>query len=184
MSSDNKDRLSRDEVIEDLKSEEQPVRGLVMPDSLASLNNVDYNRLGRKATLKMDLVIMPIMVIMYVLNYLDRQNIASAKLANITEDLNLSQVQYQTTVSILFVGYSRSRPLLVFVHRSADSDLVVLMQVPSNMIVGKIKWPGIYICAGMAGWGVISALMAVVHNYEGLLMTRFFLGFIEVSTSS
>jgi hypothetical protein len=77
-----------------------------MPDNLAALNDAEYARLGKKATLKMDLVIMPIMVIMYVLNYLDRQNIASAKLANITDDLNLSQVQYQTTVSILFVGYS------------------------------------------------------------------------------
>lgn len=47
------------------------------------------------------------------------------------------------------------------------------------MIVGKIKWPGFYICAGMATWGVISALMAVVHNYIGLLMARFFLGFVE-----
>lgn len=53
------------------------------------------------------------------------------------------------------------------------------MQVPSNMIVSKIKKPGMYICGAMAGWGVISALMAVVHNYEGLLMARFFLGFIE-----
>lgn len=53
------------------------------------------------------------------------------------------------------------------------------MQVPSNMIVGKIKWPGAYICCGMAAWGVISSLMAVVHIYEGLLMARFFLGFVE-----
>jgi MFS family permease len=53
------------------------------------------------------------------------------------------------------------------------------MQVPSNMIVGKIKWPGVYICGGMAAWGIISGLMAVVHNYHGLLMARFFLGFVE-----
>lgn len=39
-------------------------------------------------------------------NYLDRNNIASAKLANIMEDLNLINTEYQTCVSILFVGYS------------------------------------------------------------------------------
>jgi hypothetical protein len=50
------------------------------------------------------------------------------------------------------------------------------MQVPSNMIVSKVKWPGTYICGAMALWGVISALMAVVHNYAGLLSARFFLG--------
>lgn len=43
----------------------------------------------------------------YILNYLDRQNISAARLAGIQEDLNLSDVQYQTAVSILFVGYVR-----------------------------------------------------------------------------
>ncbi|KAJ0135897.1 High-affinity nicotinic acid transporter [Colletotrichum tanaceti] len=148
--------------VEDIGTDKQSSHGgnLVMPASLAALGQEEYEKMGKRATLKMDMVIMPIMVIMYVLNYLDRQNIASAKLANITTDLDLSEVEYQTTVSILFVGY-------------------ILMQVPSNMIVGKIKWPGVYICTGMAAWGVISSLMAVVHNYEGLLMARFFLGFVE-----
>lgn len=81
---------------------------LNMPAGLAALSESEYNRLGQRATLKMDLVIMPCVFIMYVLNYLDRQNIASAKLAGFEADLNLSPVDYQTTVSILFVGYSES----------------------------------------------------------------------------
>lgn len=40
-------------------------------------------------------------------NYLDRQNIAASKLANIMKDLNMSVQQYNTCVSILFVGYSK-----------------------------------------------------------------------------
>lgn len=133
---------------------------LIRPTNLAALSEDEYIKLGKQATWKMDIVIMPIITVMYVLNYLDRQNIASARLANIEEDLNLSNVDYQTSVSILFVGY-------------------ILMQIPSNMIAGKIKWPGIYICSAMAVWGVISALMATVHNFVGLLMCRFFLGFVE-----
>lgn len=96
----------------------------------------------------------------YVLNYLDRQNIASARLAGIEEDLSLSTVQYQTVVSILFVGY-------------------ILMQVPSNMIAGKISVPGLYICCAMALWGLISGLMATVQSFATLLVCRFFLGFVE-----
>ncbi|KAI2626737.1 nicotinamide mononucleotide permease [Hypoxylon sp. NC1633] len=149
------------ERVEEIKAEHQTVVGqLVMPSSLAALSEAEYNRLGKKATLKMDMTIMPILVIMYILNYLDRQNIASAKLANIDTDLGLSSVQYQTAVSILFVGY-------------------ILMQVPSNLIVGKITWPGVYICAGMAAWGVISALVAVVTSFGGLLATRICLGMVE-----
>lgn len=53
------------------------------------------------------------------------------------------------------------------------------MQTPSNMIVGKIKWPGVYICLGMAAWGVISAMMAVVQNFGGLLTARVLLGVVE-----
>lgn len=94
------------------------------------------------------------------MNYLDRQNIASARLAGIEKDLNLSTVDYQTVVSILFVGY-------------------ILMQVPSNMIAGKVKLPGVYICCAMALWGLISGLMATVTSFSHLLVCRFFLGFVE-----
>ncbi|KAM0542986.1 hypothetical protein ACHAPJ_012543 [Fusarium lateritium] len=110
----------------------------------------------------MDLIIMPILVIMYILNYLDRQNIASAKLANIEEDLSLSPVEYQTSVSIMFCSY-------------------ILFQVPSNMIAGRIKWPGIYICSSMALWGIISAAMASVHTFTSLLIVRIFLGVAEAA---
>lgn len=48
---------------------------------------------------------LPMIVIMYILNYLDRNNIAAAKLAGLIEDLHLTGDQFNTSVSILFVGY-------------------------------------------------------------------------------
>jgi hypothetical protein len=39
---------------------------------------------------------------------LSRNNIASARLAGIEGDLNLSSVDFETAVSILFVGYVES----------------------------------------------------------------------------
>lgn len=47
------------------------------------------------------------------------------------------------------------------------------------MIAGRISWPGIYICVGMAVWGAISAAMASVQNFAGLLVARVFIGFVE-----
>jgi hypothetical protein len=47
---------------------------------------------------------------MYWLNYLDRNAIALAKINHIQDDLNLSGTQYQTCVSILFVGYILGKP--------------------------------------------------------------------------
>lgn len=54
---------------------------------------------------KLDMWIMPTLWLMYWLNYLDRNAIALARLNDLEEDLNLSSSQYQTCVSILFVGY-------------------------------------------------------------------------------
>ncbi|CAG8937251.1 unnamed protein product [Penicillium salamii] len=149
--------------IEDLEGEKARSRNghsPMMPASLAALSEVEYSKVKRRALWKLDALIMPCMVLMYIMNYLDRQNIASAKLANIEQDLKMTDVQYQTCISILFVGY-------------------ILMQVPSNLIVGKIKFPGVYICVSMALWGVLSACTAAVHNFSGLLASRFFLGFVE-----
>lgn len=42
---------------------------------------------------------------MYLFNYLDRNAIVNAKLNNLDSDLGLQGTQYNTLVSILFVGY-------------------------------------------------------------------------------
>lgn len=77
-----------------------------MPEILRQLSPRDYIEVGKTATRKMDIIIMPCLMLMYILNYLDRNNIASAKLANITDDLDLTPTEYQSCISILFAGYS------------------------------------------------------------------------------
>ena len=96
---------------------------------------------------------------MYWLNYLDRNAIALARLNDIEEHLGLSGTQYNTCVSILFVGY-------------------ILGQVPSNMLLTRVR-PSYYMAGAMAVWAVVSAASAASQNYIGLLMTRFCLGIAE-----
>lgn len=43
---------------------------------------------------KIDIRLMPMIVIMYIMNYLDRNNIAAARLAGMEEELNLSSTEY------------------------------------------------------------------------------------------
>lgn len=94
--------------IEDVGYEKGQLTGdpSAMPPSLAVLSEAELTNLRRRATLKLDARIMPCMVLMYIMNYVDRQNIAAAKLAQIDQDLNMTAVQYQPCVSVLFVGYS------------------------------------------------------------------------------
>lgn len=111
---------------------------------------------------KIDLRIFPILIVLFILNFIDRGNFANARLKGLQDDLGLDDVQYQTCISILLVGY-------------------VLMQVPSNMILNLIKHPRWYLCGCAAIWGVISAAIAAVHNPSSAIVCRFFLGCVEAS---
>ncbi|ODQ65401.1 MFS general substrate transporter [Nadsonia fulvescens var. elongata DSM 6958] len=111
---------------------------------------------------RIDLRILPMIVLIYILNYLDRNNIATARLAGLERDLNLTSVQYQTSVSILFVGY-------------------ILMQIPSNMLIDRLGRPGLYLTLCMLVWGVVSTCTSAVQSYGGLVATRFILGFVEAA---
>ncbi|KAK5046637.1 hypothetical protein LTR84_007398 [Exophiala bonariae] len=108
---------------------------------------------------KLDMRIMPILWAMYSLNYLDRNALPQARLNNLEDDLNLKGVEYNTAISILFVGY-------------------ILMQVPSNMFLTRTK-PRIYLPVVMMAWATVSACTALVQNYPGRVACRFLLGFVE-----
>lgn len=108
---------------------------------------------------KLDRRIMPMLWSMYWLNYLDRNAIALARLNGLEEDLNLTSTQYQSCVSILFVGY-------------------ILGQIPSNMFLTRTR-PSRYMGLVMMLWAIVSALTAASKDFTGLLLTRFFLGVTE-----
>lgn len=75
------------------------------PRYVAGLTPEDREKAEKALVRKIDWRLLPIVIVMYILNYLDRNNIASARLAGLEEDLDLVRNQYQTCVSILFVGY-------------------------------------------------------------------------------
>ncbi|KXN83674.1 hypothetical protein AN958_00815 [Leucoagaricus sp. SymC.cos] len=118
-------------------------------------------KLERRFLLKLDLR-MSIMVIIYILNYIDRNNAGAARLRGFEADLNLHGQQFATLLSILYVGY-------------------IIMQIPSNMFLNWIGKPSLYLPVCMIIWGMISCLTGVTHNFVGALLTRFFLGFVEAA---
>lgn len=61
--------------------------------------------LEKKLKRKVDSLIMPLVILVYLMNYIDRNNYAAAKLQGLEDDLNLNPDQYQVGLSILFVGY-------------------------------------------------------------------------------
>ncbi|KAK4699668.1 MFS transporter, ACS family, pantothenate transporter, partial [Phenoliferia sp. Uapishka_3] len=121
----------------------------------------DRPAMERKLLWKLDLRF-SILIIIYILNYIDRNNLSAARLKGLETDLKLKGNEYPTLLSLLYVGY-------------------IIMQIPSNMIVQYTGRPSIYLPICMAVWGTISCLTGITHNFTGALLTRFFLGFIEAA---
>ncbi|CAE6433525.1 unnamed protein product [Rhizoctonia solani] len=114
-------------------------------------------RLLRKLDLRMS-----ILIFIYILNYIDRNNAAAARLRGFEKDLGLTRQEFPTLLSILYVGY-------------------ILMQIPSNIFLNYIGKPSLYLPVCMLIWGMISVLTGITHNFIGALLTRFFLGFVEAA---
>ncbi|GAA6024824.1 hypothetical protein JCM11491_005664, partial [Sporobolomyces phaffii] len=120
---------------------------------------VDRERLEKRLLRKLD-ARFSILIIIYILNYIDRNNASAAKDHGFKDDLNLKGQEYPTLLSILYVGY-------------------ITMQVPSNMIVQYTGRPSIFLPGAIFAWGAISLATGFVHNFKEALVTRFFLGFVE-----
>ena len=115
----------------------------------------------RRLVRKLDRYIMPIIFAMFYLNKTDQNAIANARLNGLEADLGLVGVEFNTCVSILYVGYT-------------------LLQVPSNLLMsaGKVR-PSLWMSCWMMAWAVVSAATGAVQSYSGLFAVRFLLGFAE-----
>ena len=107
---------------------------------------------------KLHLRLMPVLLMMYVLAFLDRANIGFAK-AGFQADAGIGDTAYAFGASIFFVGYA-------------------LLEVPSNLIlhrVGARRW----LARIMVTWGLVSAMTAFVHSPLSFYAIRFTLGVAE-----
>lgn len=113
----------------------------------------------KKLLRKVDTRLMPTLVIMYLLNFLDRSNLAQARQGSLEQDLGMSGTDFNLATSIFFVGY-------------------LLMQLPSNLILTRLR-PSLYLSASCCLWGVVSTCNAAAQKFSHLIVIRFFLGFVE-----
>ncbi|KAK6523329.1 hypothetical protein TWF281_001308 [Arthrobotrys megalospora] len=132
--------------------------GLSAEDSvfLASFSDERKKKLIRKVDWRM----IPFLTILYLITYIDKTNIGNAKIEGLTEDLHMNGLQYNIALSIFFIPY-------------------VIAEVPSNMIMSRLKHPGRYLGALIVVWGVIMTLTGIVKNFAGLTVVRFWLGLFE-----
>lgn len=75
------------------------------PESLQHFSPEEYKEAERRLVRKLDARLIAPLIIIYIMNYLDRNAIAAAKVAGIVPSLGLTDSEYQLSVSILFVGF-------------------------------------------------------------------------------
>ncbi|EPS28482.1 hypothetical protein PDE_03428 [Penicillium oxalicum 114-2] len=130
-----------------------------LADEISSVPTVEEEKIERNLMRKIDLHILPFVVLLYLFSFLDRVNIGNARLYGLEEDLGLVGNQYQVAVSILFVTYC-------------------LFEVPSNLVIKKLT-PSRYIAVISVLWGIIATLTGICQSYGGLLACRVLLGVVE-----
>lgn len=71
------------------------------PIGIRNLSPEESLALEKRLRRKIDLRLMPMLILMYILNYLDRNNIAAARLAGLEDELKLTSTQYQVRIPLL-----------------------------------------------------------------------------------
>lgn len=73
-----------------------------MPEILRGYSLDELKALEKKLVRKIDLRSLPILITLFLLNILDRNAIANARLGGLEDSLNIDDTQYQTAVMILW----------------------------------------------------------------------------------
>ena len=129
-----------------------------MSSAVSITPNTASNRTGDALYRKIAWRIMPIIVIAYIVAYIDRVNVSFAKL-QMLGDLKFSESVYGVGAGIFFLGY-------------------FAFEVPSNIMLHKVG-ARIWICRVIVTWGIVSALTALVHTPMQFYIARLLLGVAE-----
>jgi MFS transporter, ACS family, tartrate transporter len=113
---------------------------------------------GRATLAKVSRRLIPFMLAMFCVSFLDRVNIGFAALT-MRHDLGLTPQAYGLAAGILFVSYTA-------------------FEIPSNLILDRVG-PRLWLARIMITWGVIAAAGALVFDRYSLYVMRFALGAAE-----
>lgn len=102
--------------------------------------------------------IIPFLIILFVMAFLDRTNIGFAAL-HMNDAIGITQTIFGLGAGIFFLGY-------------------FIAEVPSNVLLHRFG-ARIWIARIMITWGIIAALMGLIQNGTQFIVLRFLLGIAE-----
>ncbi len=125
------------------------------------LNNVQGSadpQVVARAVSKVKRHVLPLFVVMFIVNYIDRVNIGFVR-SHLETDLGIGAAAYGLGAGLFFIGYA-------------------LFEVPSNMLLQRYG-AKVWLTRIMFTWGVVATAMAFVPNETWFYILRFLLGVAE-----
>ncbi|KAI1133369.1 major facilitator superfamily transporter allantoate [Nemania abortiva] len=110
---------------------------------------------------KIDLHMMPLMCIVYGMNFIDKTTLSYVSIVGFKTDLNLGVSEYNWVASIFYFGY-------------------IIWEWPTNRLLQRLPLAK-YSAFNVILWGLILASMAAVKDFKSALAVRFFLGAAEAA---
>ncbi|MCQ9423703.1 MFS transporter [Pseudomonas sp. LJDD11] len=111
-----------------------------------------------RAVAKVKRHVLPLFVVMFIVNYIDRVNIGFVR-SHLETDLGIGAAAYGLGAGLFFIGYA-------------------LFEVPSNILLQRYG-AKIWLTRIMFTWGVVATAMAFVPNETWFYILRFLLGVAE-----
>ena len=123
-----------------------------------ALNELSQSLLLEQALRIGRMRLLPLLVLMYILDFLNRANLSYVKAAYQT-NTGISNAAYSFGAGVFFIGYS-------------------IFAIPANLMLHRLG-ARIWMCSIMIIWGLVSACMAFAHTETWFYFLRFLLGVAE-----
>ncbi|GIZ37168.1 hypothetical protein CKM354_000062600 [Cercospora kikuchii] len=126
---------------------------------LASIDPAKEKRLVRK----IDRWLIPLVMLLYLMSFIDRVNLGNARLYGLEEDLGMNQetgYEFSVAITVLFPTY-------------------VAFELPSNLVMKHYVRPSRWIAFITISWGFVATFSGFTQTYGGLLACRVLLGLTE-----
>lgn len=119
----------------------------------------DFACLSKRVVRKLDLLLLPFLCLLFLLNSLDKSNVGNAESGHFTEDLGLPKSALNVSVAWFFAVFVSCQPIGAFFGRK----------------YGMAR----YVPAVMSLWGVCTALHIAVQSQTQLVTLRVFIAALE-----
>ncbi|KAL2005382.1 hypothetical protein VTN00DRAFT_2593 [Thermoascus crustaceus] len=107
--------------------------------------------------------LMPLMCVVYGMNYLDKTTLSYASIMGLKPDIGLKGNDYQWLGSMFYFGY-------------------LAWEYPTGYLLQRMPL-GKYSAFCIVVWGTVLTCFAAVHNFPGAVAIRFFLGVFEAAVT-